>query len=164
MDFFNSNGDLRGKKWDLYEGGIRSPFLAKWPGRIVPGSISDHVSSFWDYMPTFCELAGIPAPDDTDGISFVAAMTGDDQAQVKHPYLYWEFYEAGGKQAVRKGNWKGVRLDVRKGEPYFELYDLRADPSEKNNIAEQHPDIAKEMLQIMDKSHIAIPEISLWHD
>ncbi len=164
VDFFNSNGDLRGKKRDLYEGGIRTPFLAKWPGKIVPGSISDHISSFWDYMPTFCELAGIPAPDDTDGISFVAAMTGDDQAQEKHPYLYWEFYEAGGKQAVRKGNWKGVRLDVRKGEPYFELYDLSTDPSENNNIAEQHPDIVKEMLQIMDKSHVEIPEISLFHD
>ena len=164
VDFFNSNGDLRGKKRDLYEGGIRTPFLAKWPGKIIPGSISDHISSFWDYMPTFCELAGIPAPDDTDGISFVAAMTGDDEAQEKHPHLYWEFYEGGGKQAVRKGNWKGVRLDVRKGEPYFELYDLSTDPSEKNNIAEQHPDIVMEMLRIMDKSHVEIPEISLWHN
>ena len=91
-------------------------------------------------------------------------MTGNDQAQEKHPYLYWEFYEAGGKQAVRKGDWKGVRLDVRKGEPYFELYDLSADPSEENNIVEQHPDIVKEMLQIMDKSHVEIPEISLFHD
>jgi arylsulfatase A-like enzyme len=161
VDFFNSNGDLRGKKRDLYEGGIRTPFLAKWPGKIKPGYISDHISSFWDYMPTFCELAGIPAPDDTDGISFVATMTGEKQAQKKHPHLYWEFYEAGGKQAVRKVNWKGLRLDVRTAEPYFELYDLSTDPSEKNNIAKQHPDIVKEMLQIMEESHVEIPEIFL---
>ena len=164
VDFFNSNGDLRGKKRDLYEGGIRTPFLAKWPGKIIPGSVSDHISSFWDYMPTFCELAGISAPDDTDGISFVAALTGDEQLQEKHPYLYWEFYEAGGKQAVRKGKWKGVRLDVRKGDPWFELYDLDNDPSEQNNIAEKHPDIVRELLEIMEESHVAIPEISLWSD
>jgi len=164
VEFFNSNGDLRGKKRDLYEGGIRTPFLAKWPGKIIPGSVSDHISSFWDYMPTFCELAGIPAPDDTDGISFVAAMTGEDTAQEKHSHLYWEFYEAGGKQAVLKGNWKGIRLNVRIGEPIFELFDLDKDPSEKNNIAEQHPDIVEELLQIMDESHVAIPEISLFNN
>lgn len=164
VDFFNSNGHLRGKKRDLYEGGIKTPFIAKWPLKIEPGTTSEHLSSFWDFLPTFCELADVQAPEDSDGISFVAAMTGNEESQETHPFLYWEFYEAGGKQAVRKGNWKGVRLNVRKGEPYFELYDLSFDPSEKNNIAEQHPDIVKELLQIMNESHIEIPEISLWHE
>ncbi len=79
-----------------------------------------------------------------------------------HPYLYWEFYEAGGKQAVRKGNWKGVRLDVRKGNSYIELYDLSKDPSEEFNIADQHPEIVRDMLKIMDESHTEIQAISLY--
>jgi arylsulfatase A-like enzyme len=162
VDFFNSNGMLRGKKRDLYEGGIRTPFIAKWPSKIPPGTVSDHVSCFWDFMPTFCNLAGVEVPENTDGISFIPAMTGYPGSQQKHPYLYWEFYEAGGKQAVRKGNWKGIQLDVRKGDPSFELYDLDTDPSELHNIADQHPEIVREMLEIMIKSHIEIPEISLF--
>jgi arylsulfatase A-like enzyme len=162
VDFFNSNGDLRGKKRDLYEGGIRTPFIAKWPHMIEPGSISDHLSCFWDFLPSFCELAGVAAPENTDGISFIPAMTGKDEMQEQHPYLYWEFYEEGGKQAVRKGSWKGIRLDVRVGDPYFELYDLSKDPSEELNIAGQHPEIVSDMIRIMEESHTEIPEISLF--
>jgi arylsulfatase A-like enzyme len=164
VDFFDSNGLLRGKKRDLYEGGLRTPFIAKWPHKIPQGTISGHVSCFWDFMPSFCELAGVAAPENTDGISFIPAMTGDSDNQEQHPYLYWEFYEAGGKQAVRKGNWKGIRLDVRKGNPHFELYDLDTDPSEQHNIADEHPEMIREMLEIMEKSHIEIPEISLFGD
>ena len=123
---------------------------------------SDHLSGFWDFLPTFCELAGVEIPDNTDGISFVPAMAGKHEDQEKHPYLYWEFYEQGGKQAVRKGDWKGVRLDVRRGDPRFELYDLSEDPSEEHNIADQHPEIVAEMLRIMEVSHSPIPEISLF--
>jgi arylsulfatase A-like enzyme len=162
VDFFNSNGPLRGKKRDLYEGGIRTPFIAKWPQRIQPGTSSDHISGFWDFLPTFCDVAGEQIPENTDGISFLPAMSGNPDEQEKHPYLYWEFYEQGGKQAVRKNNWKGVRLNVREGDPRFELYDLSKDPSEDNNIADQHPDIVKDLLRIMEQEHTEIPEISLF--
>jgi arylsulfatase A-like enzyme len=163
VDFFNSNGILRGHKRDLYEGGIRTPFIAKWPGTIEAGSRSAHVSAFWDYMPTFCELAGIPAPDDTDGISFAPALMGNEEEQAEHPFLYWEFYEGGGKQAILKGNWKAVRLAVRTGEPGpIELFDLGTDPSEENNIAGHHPEVVAEMLKFMDESHVEIPAISLY--
>ena len=163
--FFNSNGIYRGYKRDLYEGGIKTPFIARWPGTITPGSHSDHISAFWDFMPTFCELAGIPAPEDTDGISFVPTLLGQEDDQVQHPYLYWEFYEGGGKQAVRKGKWKAVRLEVRTGNPKsLELYDLDADPSEENNIADQHPKIVTEMLKYMEDSHVEIPSISLFSE
>jgi arylsulfatase A-like enzyme len=162
VDFFNSNGHLRGKKRDLYEGGIRTPFIAKWPQKIQPGSRSDHLSGFWDFLPTFCDLAGMETPGNTDGISFLPAMTGNPGDQKTHPYLYWEFYEQGGKQAVRKGDWKGIRLDVRSGDPRFELYDLSKDPAEEINVAERHPEIVRELLRIMDTSHTPIPEISLF--
>lgn len=89
-------------------------------------------------------------------------MTGNEESQEKHPYLYWEFYEAGGKQAVRKGNWKGVRLDVSQGNSYIELYDLSLDPSEELNIADHHPEIVRDMLKIMQESHTEIQAISLY--
>lgn len=97
--FWDSNGPLKGLKRDLYEGGIRVPFLARWPGKIKPGSASDHISAFWDMLPTFCEMAGIAAPKDTDGISILPALL--DKKQKEHDYLYWEFTERGGSQALR---------------------------------------------------------------
>lgn len=163
VEFFNSNGILRGYKRDLYEGGIRTPFIAKWPGKISAGSHSGHISAFWDYLPTFCELAGVSIPEDTDGISFVSALTGMEEKQEQHPFLYWEYYGDGGKQAVLKGNWKAVRLDVRVGIPQpIELYDLSTDPSEGKNVADQHQEIVTEMLKIMEDSHIEHPVISLY--
>lgn len=162
VDFFNSSGHLRGKKRDLYEGGIKTPFIAKWPRKIKPGTASGHISCFWDFLPSFCELAGVQVPENIDGISFIPAMTGKHEIQEEHPYMYWEFYEAGGKQAVRKGNWKGVRLDVSKGETYFELYELSTDPAEELNIADKHPEIVRDMLKIMEESHTEIPAISLY--
>ena len=162
VDFFDSNGKLRGKKRDLYEGGIRSPFIAKWPGKIQPGLTSDHISSFWDFLPSFCDLAGIPVPGHTDGISFIPLLTGNDEIQKEHEHLYWEFYEQGGKQAVRSGDWKLIRLNVRIGEPYVELYDLSEDESEQNNLADQYPGVVENLLEIMEDSHSAIPAISLF--
>jgi len=152
--FFNSSGIYRGVKRDLYEGGIREPFVVWMPEVIKPGTTSNFAGAFWDLLPTFAELARIPAPDSTDGISFVPALTGKG-TQKQHDYLYWELHEEGGKQAVRMKNWKAVRLNVDKGlsNASFELYDLNTDPSEKNNIAAQHPELVKKLTDIMDKEH-----------
>ncbi|MHC4332281.1 MAG: sulfatase-like hydrolase/transferase [Planctomycetota bacterium] len=148
--FFNSNGPLTGKKRDLYEGGIRVPLVARWPGRIQAGSVSDHVSAFWDFMPTAAELAGAGAPASTDGISMVPTLLGQPNRQKKHKYLYWEFHERGGKQAVRMGDFKGVRLNVHKdANGPLELYNLANDIGEKHNIADRHPDVISKIETIL---------------
>ena len=143
-EFFHSAGPLRGVKRDLYEGGIREPMLARWPGRIKPGTISDQVWAFWDFLPTAAELAGGRAPAGIDGISMLPAILG--QPQKNHEYLYWEFHERGFSQAVRMGDWKGVR--PASNAP-VELYDLRADLKETNNIAAAHPDVTHRIEEIM---------------
>lgn len=155
--FFNSNGGLRGFKRDLYEGGIRMPFIARWPGVIEPGSITFHNSAFWDFLPTACELAGVEAPENIDGISYLPEMLGKPQQE--HAYLYWEFHEQGGKQAVRMGDWKGVRLNVKteKDAP-IELYELQVDDAETNNIADQHPEIVEKIKKIMEEAHHPDPD------
>lgn len=151
--YFNSSGGLRGQKRDLYEGGIRVPMIAWWPGKIAAGTQSNLISAFWDVMPTLAELAGAKVPEDIDGISFLPTLLGNMDKQQKHEYLYWEFHEQGGKQAVRKGRWKAIRLQVRKNpDAPLELYDMQTDPQEKNNIASQHPDIAGRMEQIMEQA------------
>jgi len=154
--FFNSAGGLRGFKRDLYEGGMREPFLVRWPGKIKAASTSDFAGAFWDMMPTFAEITGAKLSKTTDGISFLPALTGKSQPQ--HEYLYWEFHENNGTQAVRRGNWKAVRLNVLKpNSTTVELYDLSTDPQEKNNLAEAKPELVKELTQIMDASHVESP-------
>jgi arylsulfatase A-like enzyme len=138
--FFESSGPLRGIKRDLYEGGIRVPALAWWPGRIAPGSVSDHVWAFWDFLPTAAELCGAPPPEATDGISFLPALEG--RPQQRHRYLYWEFHERVFRQAIRQDNWKAVRADA--GSP-LELYDLSTDVSERYNVAGKNPDIVRRL-------------------
>jgi len=151
--FFRSNGSLRGYKQDLYEGGIRTPFIARWPGRIKAGATSKHVGAFWDVMPTLCELAGTKAPADCDGLSIAPTLLGRP-GQKQHEYLYWEYHSAGGAQAVRFGNWKAVRTRVRKSPDALpELYDLEHDPSETTNLAPQHPDLAAKAAAFMKASH-----------
>lgn len=151
-DFFNSNGDLRGYKRDMYEGGIRTALLIKWPEKIKEGSKSDHISAFWDIMPTFAEITGAEIPENTDGISFLPALLGKKQKQ--HEFLYWEFHEQGGKMAVRTGNWKAVKLSIDKTpQGTTELYDLSKDISESNNVANTNPEIVKKMEEIMFKAH-----------
>ncbi len=153
-DYFDSNGPFKGYKRDLYEGGIRVPTLARWPGRIQPATASGHVSAFWDFLPTACDMAGIEAPAGIDGISFLPTLLGKQDEQRQHTHLYWEFYEQGGKQAVRKGGWKGIRLNVRRDPAGpIELYDLKADPGETTNVADNHPDIVAEMAVLMTESH-----------
>jgi arylsulfatase A len=153
--FFNSGGGLRGVKRDLYEGGMREPFAARWPGVIKPGTSNDFIGAFWDILPTFAELAGTKLPTNIDGISFTAALTGK-AVQKKHEYLYWEFHEQGGKQAVRQDNWKAVRLKAA-GNPdgLVELYDLSKDPAETTNLTPQFPEKAKELGQIMNRAHVS---------
>ncbi|WP_373518042.1 arylsulfatase [Pricia sp.] len=149
-EYFDSNGPLKGTKRDLYEGGIRVPMIARWPGKIAPGSKSDYVSAFWDIFPTFSEIVGITPPDNMDGVSLLPTLLGKDANQKEHDYLYWEFHEKGGRQAVRKGKWKAVRYNVFKNpDGPLELYDLDKDQGEENNIASEHPDIVADMENIL---------------
>lgn len=151
---FNSSGPLRGGKRDLYEGGIRVPTIARWPGVIAAGGKSDHISAFWDFCPTACQLAGASPPANTDGISYVATLTGKPDQQQEHEFLYWEFYEQGGKQAVRWGDWKGIRLDVRKDQDGpIELYNLAEDLDESHNVASEHPDVVATIRECMNRAH-----------
>jgi len=153
--FFKSSGPLRGIKRDLYEGGIRVPMIVRWPGKIKPGSVSDQVWAFWDFLPTAAEIAGVEPPRGIDGISMLPALLGKEQGD--HEYLYWEFYERGFDQAVRMGDWKGVRhLD---GE--IELYNLSEDIGERKNVAADHPDIANEISKIMQEAHVDSPDFPI---
>ncbi len=160
-EFFNSSGPLRGVKRDLYEGGIRVPTIAWWPGTIEAGAENDHISAFWDVMPTFCALAEISPPQGIDGMSFLPSLLGKKQAQ--HPYLYWEFASKGGKQAVRKGKWKAVRLNLLKNaDARLELYDLENDLGETRDVAGQHPELVSEIAQIMAREHEVHPDFPLF--
>ncbi|MCT4648185.1 MAG: arylsulfatase [Carboxylicivirga sp.] len=153
--FFKSSGPYRGIKRDLYEGGIRVPFIIRWPGVVEPGTVSDHVSAFWDVMPSLLDIAGIEPSTNTDGISFYPTLKGETQKE--HKYLYWEFHERGTSQAVRIGKWKGVRRDIRYGNMEIELYDLDNDVSETNNIAIQYPGIVELIDSIMNSEHETSP-------
>lgn len=153
MEFFDSNGALRGMKRDLYEGGIRVPMVVRWPGAIEAGRVSDEPWAFWDVLPTMAELAGVPAPKDIDGISMVPTLLG--KPQTSHEYLYWEFHERGFKQAVRMGEWKGVRLSAGGA---IELYNLKADIGEHSNIADRHPDVVRKIERIMRTGRTESPD------
>ena len=144
-EFFDSNGPLRGIKRDLYDGGIRTPFIAWQPGTVRAGAVNDSVIAFWDLLPTAAELAAVRAPSGVDGISFVPALHGKPLAG--REYLYWEFHEKGFSQAVRLGNWKGVRRGSRKNA--IELYDIVRDPGEQDNVAAGHADVVKRVAELM---------------
>jgi arylsulfatase A-like enzyme len=148
--FFNSSGPLKGYKRALYEGGIRVPMIARWPGKIEAGSVSDHISAFWDFLPTCCELVGVEIPEGIDGISMVPTLLGRPGEQLQHEYLYWEFHEQGKRQAVRMGDWKGVRQNVAKNpDGPVELYNLKNDIGEERNIAVRHPGIVEKIEEYM---------------
>ena len=152
--FFNSAAGRRGTKRDLYEGGIRVPMLAQWKGTIAPGTRSDELCAFWDFLPTAAELAGLPVPSRTDGISLLPVLLGKPRRQ--HEYLYWDYGHGREKfsQAVRKGKWKAIRNGSRNP---IELYDLSADPSEALNLAGQQPDIAAQMATLLDQAFSPSP-------
>lgn len=135
-EFFNSSGGLRGVKRDLYDGGIRVPMIARWPGTVPVGRTSDHVWAHWDVFPTLADLAGARTPETIDGLSMTRALRG--QPQPTHEFLYWEFHERGFQQAVRMGDWKAVRLKA--GAP-LELYHLGRDPDEGDDVAASNPDV-----------------------
>jgi arylsulfatase len=141
--FFESAGPLRGLKTMTYEGGIRVPMVARWPGRIPAGTVSAHASAFEDYLPTFAAAAGVVPPARTDGVSMLAALEGRAPDQRPREYLYWEFQ---GKQAVRLGAWKGIR-NASNGD--FELYDLATDIGEQRNVASTRSDIVSRIETIM---------------
>ncbi|MGD8241131.1 MAG: arylsulfatase, partial [Armatimonadota bacterium] len=143
-EFFQSAGALRGLKTQLWEGGIRVPLIARWPGRIAPGTVSDLPCAFWDFLPTLAALAGAPAPEGVDGVSLVPTLVGRSEEQEPHEYLYWEFQ---GRQAVRLGTWKAYR---RPPEGPIELYDLAADIGETTDIAAAHPDVVARVAELMD--------------
>ena len=151
--FFNSTGGLKGVKRDLYEGGIRSPFIVAWKNKIKAGTSSDHISAFYDVMPTLAELSHQDIPKTSDGISFLPTLLGKD-TQSKHEFLYWEFPARGGRQAVRMGDWKGVIYNLKKGKKRdFELYNLSTDKYESNNVAKEHPEIVAQMKIILKEEH-----------
>lgn len=151
--FFNSTAGFRGKKTDLYEGGIRVPFIVQWPAQIKQPRVSDHVAAFWDLLPTFTELTGAPPAHYTDGLSLVPVLTGKGK-QAHHPYLYWEFHEKGGSQAVRAGQWKLVKLQVRdKDKTTYELYNLKKDPAETRNLYGRKTSISKKLQKYMEEAH-----------
>jgi arylsulfatase A-like enzyme len=138
-EFFESRGGLRGIKRALYEGGIRIPMIARLPGKVPAGRVSEQVVAFWDMLPTMAELLGVKVPDGMDGVSVLPAIFGD--RKVEHPPLYWEFHEGGFKQAARIGNWKAVRKGAA---GVLELFDLATDVSEKNDVAAAHPEVIKQ--------------------
>lgn len=143
-DYFDSNGIFKGYKRDLYEGGIRVPMIARWPGVIQPSSSSDHISAFWDILPTMTDVVGVELPKNIDGISFLPTLKGEQQPI--HEYLYWEFHELGGRRAIRKDNWKLVQYNVGKEEKMsFELFDISKDPSETTNLYDKNPEIFEKL-------------------
>ncbi len=145
-EFFDSTGGLRGLKTTLYEGGIRVPLIVRWPGAVAPGGTSDHVSAFWDFMPTLADIAGAPGPRETDGLSMVPVLTGDAGAQSQHERLYWEYH---GGQALLAGRWKAVRSDPAAA---LELYDLVVDPAESTDLAASHPDVVARLSADFDSA------------
>ena len=155
--FFNSAGpfvEAYGRtKGYTYEGGVRVPMIASWPGRIAQNSTSNHISAFWDVLPTIAELINEDPPAGIDGISFLPTLLGNGDRQHTHRYLYWEFPSYNGQQAVRLGNWKAIRKDIFDGNLELELYNLQDDPGESTDLSGSHPDVVREIERIMSDAH-----------
>ncbi len=155
--WFNSARPFRSEygrgKGFVYEGGLRVPMIAEWPGKIKPGTTSEHISVFYDVLPTMCDVAGIEKPKDTDGISFLPVLIGEKQKE--HEFLYWEYPEYGGQLAIRMGKYKAVCRNMRKKNNFtFELYNLETDITESDDIAAQHPEIIEKVKEIIKKEHV----------
>ena len=156
-DFFDSNGPWRGYKRDVYEGGIRVPMIVAWKDHVRAGTQSDFMCSFWDLLPTFRELTGGASADGLDGVSLLP-LWGGRKGQKEHDYLYFEFQELGGRQAVRQGPWKLVHMDIRSDAPYYELYNLDEDPGESRDLSAREPEILARLQQIMREAHTPNPD------
>lgn len=159
-EFWDSNGPLRGLKRSLTEGGIRTPMLMRWPARIKAGRRTDHVSAFWDFLPTFADLVGqeIPGNVAIDGISMRPLILGKPEEQAQHNILYWAFNEGVAKQAVRRGKWKLIRYrNNETGNHKVELYDLQKDIGEEHDRVADFPEVVAECLKLMDAEHIESP-------
>lgn len=153
--FFDSNGPFRGTKRDLYEGGVRTPFVVRWPGHIAEGVATHHIAAFWDFMPTVADLIGIPAPKGIDGISYLPTLLGRGW-QRKHRDIYYEFYEQGGKQSIlTRDGWKLIRLHAfdPAADAVEELYRLTDDPAETTNLIHQYPAVATRLRRRLDAEH-----------
>lgn len=149
-DYFKSYGPLKGTKRDVYDGGIRIPFIAWCPGKIAEGVKTDHISAFWDLMPTLADMTNSPKEITTDGISYLPTLFSNGE-QNEHKYLYWEFHELNGRIALRAGDWKLIKQPIN-GDTILELYNIKEDIHEDNNLAEQYPDKVKELEQLMDSA------------
>ena len=149
-DFNHSRGPLRGIKRDLYEGGIRIPMIARWPGKVPAGTTTDFVGAFWDMLPTLAELAGAKTPGGLDGVSFVPTLIGQNAQQKQHTSLYWAFYERGGARALRMGKWKAVQQPIHAA---IQLYELDKDIGEKSDVASQNPEVVAKMKTLMDEAN-----------
>ena len=145
---FNSFGPTRGRKGDSYDGAFRVPALARWPGRIAPGTVSDHTWAFWDFLPTAAEIAGASAAatPKTDGVSVLPTLLGNPEDQLLHDYFYWEYNQ---NQAIRTGDW----FAHRKSGSQVELYDLKIDPQQQSDVASNHRDLVRRIGEWMDESH-----------
>ena len=157
FEFFESVGPLRGLKGSLYEGGIRVPMIARWPGKVAPGTVTDHISAFYDVMPTIADITGTTPPQGIDGISFAPTLLGQPDKQQQHEFLYWEFSGYGGQQAVRMGPWKAVRQNMLRrnnSDPLkIELYNLQDDIGETRDLAAERPEIVAKARAIMQQQH-----------
>ena len=163
-EFWDSNGPYKGIKRDLYEGGIHTPFLARWPGKIKAGTDSTHLSAHWDILATMAELTGQAVPKQSSGISMVPTLLGKKAEQKSHQHLYFEFIQGRSKtytaRALRMGNWKAVqRSEKNRGQKFFpiELYDLSKDIGEQDNLAKKHPEQVRKMEKLMDEAHTPLP-------
>lgn len=148
--FQSKQGRIKGS---VYEGGIRVPMIATWPAKIEAGASSDHISAFYDVLPTLREIAGIDMQVHTDGISFLPTLVGEDQQQQKHEFLYWEFPGYRGQLAIRMGKWKFIQRDLNSDSPTLELYNLNEDPGESENVAEEHPEVIQQAVEIFEREH-----------
>lgn len=147
-EFFDSAGPLRGRKGSVYEGGLRVPTIARWPGKIEAGSTTDHISGFQDLLPTMAELTGQPVPEGVDGVSYLPTLLGRE-GQRQHDHLVWEFFGYQGQQAVRAGKWKAVRRGLHQGNRKVELYDLAQDVGETTDVAAAHPEVVRRLTEVM---------------
>ncbi len=161
-DFFDSNGPLRGNKRDVTEGGIRVPLIVRWPGKVAAGARSDLLVGNWDVLPTFAELLNAKPPANIDGVSILPTLLGKPDQQ-QHDYLYWEFNEQGGKQALRSGDWKALRVEMLKNpNGPLKLYNLKDDIGETRDVATQHPDVVARIEKLMAEAYVPTDRFERW--